>query len=178
MEGALLERTQHIENSLGVLFSHIEVSLQGLNKASSELIKYEWNSATYPLGRIASCFRIKHACNPSDVLVARIAIQKSSMIRPRYEASESLKAFLPTLCDDPTEDDILTMMWTYIVSNNLIEGREKKTIRCDAALKKLFSTDGFTSSSLKHRVKQHLTFAKAIRFDYILAPETAVDLSR
>jgi chromatin remodeling complex protein RSC6 len=97
-------------------------------------------------------------------------------VSSRYELSETLRAFFPNMCEDPTEEEVLLGMWTYVVSNGLIEGREKKVIRCDPAMRKLYSADTFVASSLKHRLRAHTTPAKLIKFDYILSPDTAVDL--
>lgn len=146
--------------------------------ATSEPVRYEWNSGVHPQGRVAQCFRFKIPSNGSDMLIARISLQKSSLLRQRYELSPALRAFLRTLPEDPCEDEILFCMWWYILANNLIEGRERKVVRCDAGLKTLFTADVFVASSLKHRLKPHLTPAKPIQFDYVLSIDTAVDLKR
>lgn len=112
------------------------------------------------------------------MLIARISLLKSSLLRQRYELSPALRAFLPTLPEDPCEDEILFCMWWYILANNLVEGRERKVVRCDAGLKSLFTADVFVASSLKHRLKPHLTPAKPILFDYVLSPESSIDLKR
>lgn len=176
IEGGLLEPKRIQEHELGTLFSQVEVAIHTL-RSTEPLTKFQWNSATTGKGRTAQCFQFKVPCGPTDTFIAKISLLKSSSIRARYELSAALREFLPEMPEESTEEDILLATWHFCVAHGLIEGKEKKQIRANNALKKLVGADVFSLASLRQRMKHHFLPLKPIQFDYLLAPDTSIDLA-
>lgn len=85
----------------------------------------EWSSVALQEGSNANCFQVKlYGDKPSSM---KIFFHRSSDVRPRYELDTKLRAILPNMQLDPTEEDVMLAVWQYILSQSLcIEIREKK----------------------------------------------------
>jgi hypothetical protein len=96
------------------------------------LSSIEWNAQAEPKGRSADCFRFKlYGDRPCPV---KVYLTRNDSVQPRYDLSPALREMLPQLRWDPTDEDILMAVWSYAVEKNLMDSRNRTTIRCDEVL--------------------------------------------
>lgn len=135
IEGGLLEHFQSLETSFGSFFSNIDVSVYSTKSFSEPQTKLVWESSTNPEGRAAQTFRFTIPCEPAETLIATITLTHSNLVKQRYEMSEGLRGFLLSFSDSiVTEEEVYVAVWSYIVNNGLVEGRERKVVRPDAVI--------------------------------------------
>lgn len=92
--------------------------------------QFEWNSGSHPEGVNSDAFRVKIYGEKSHTV--KIFLYRSNDPSPRYEVSSKLRAILPKLAYDSTEEEVLLGIWSYIQNRKLFtDGKDKRQIRCD-----------------------------------------------
>ena len=95
----------------------------------SPLSSIEWSAQAEPKGRMADCFRFKvYGDRPNPV---KVYLARNDALQPRYDLSPALREMLPQLRWDPTDEDILMAVWSYVVEKGLVDSRNRTTVRCD-----------------------------------------------
>ena len=89
----------------------------------------EWNTKLNPEGRKADCFRFK--VYHDKACFVKFYLTRSSGVRPRYDLSPVLRDLLPLIRWDPTEEDILMAIWSYIMDKGLVDNRSRSLIKAD-----------------------------------------------
>ena len=79
---------------------------------------------------------------------------------------------------DPTEEQVLSALWSLMSTNNMMEGRDRRQVKCSPELKNLFGVEAMSLSSLRQRVADHLTPSKAIQIEYSVTNTSFVPTSR
>ena len=67
---------------------------------------------------------------------------------------------------DPTEEQVLLALWGHLSSTGLLEGRDRRQIKCSQELKNLFSVESLSLSALRQRIAEHLSVCKPIQVEY------------
>lgn len=67
---------------------------------------------------------------------------------------------------DPTEEQVLLALWTSLTTNNMMEGRDRRQVKCSPELKNLFGVEALSLATLRHKVSEHLLPARAIQVEY------------
>ena len=79
---------------------------------------------------------------------------------------------------DPTEEQVLSALWSLMSTNNMMEGRDRRQVKCSPELRNLFGVEAMSLSSLRQRVADHLTPSKAIQIEYSVTNTSFVPTSR
>lgn len=79
---------------------------------------------------------------------------------------------------DPTEEQVLLALWGLLSSSGMMEGRDKRQIKCSPELKSLFGMEAMSLSTLRQKVAEHLTPAKAIQVEYNVTNVSSVTSTR
>lgn len=165
LEGHVLDNNHMRSLNFGSFFEKVRFQVDKRVLSQEKLL--EWSEDVSPEGLKAQCFKLKLVSDKPSTI--KLFLHRSLNIRPRYELSLKLRNLLPYMQVDPTEDDIMLAVWQYILYKNLIiEGRERKAVRCDELLKDITNADSVVLSTLKHKIFEHLTPAKPIQVDYNL----------
>ena len=73
---------------------------------------------------------------------------------------------------------MLSALWSLMSTNNMMEGRDRRQVKCSPELKNLFGVEAMSLSSLRQRVADHLTPSKAIQIEYSVTNTSFVPTSR
>lgn len=79
---------------------------------------------------------------------------------------------------DPTEEQVLLALWAHLSTNGMLEGRDRRQIKCSMELKNLFGVESLSLSSLRQKIADHLTVCKPIQVEYNVATTSALLTSR
>ena len=169
-------------------------NIEPLEWSSSELkgwfyYHYYYNLCDYYYrldGHKADCFRFKLYTDKPLAIKLILHRAENSSSKKRVELSDQLRAVLPNMAIDPTEDEVLLAMWEYIDSHNLIDSKGViiviiiiiiiivkiilGSIKCDAEKDKTFLAlvrqESFPFTTLKQKLIPHLLQCKPIQVDY------------
>lgn len=78
----------------------------------------------------------------------------------------SIREILPSMQVDPTEEQVLLALWTSLTTNNMMDGRDRRQVKCSSELKNLFGVEALSLATLRHKVSEHLLPARAIQVEY------------
>lgn len=117
IEGLLLDNSIATETHLGSFFERVSVQTQSERKSNQNSQVVEWKEEDCPLGSTADSFRAKVYTEKS--CMCKVFLHRSTEVTARYNISDQLRAVLPYLRFDPTEEEILVAMWQYIDINSL-----------------------------------------------------------
>lgn len=117
IEGLLLDNTIAKDSHLGSFFERVSVQTQSERKSSPNMQFLEWKDEDYALGSTADSFRAKVYADKS--CTCKILLHRSTDVIARYNISDQLRAVLPYLRFDPTEEEVLVAMWQYLEVNGL-----------------------------------------------------------
>ena len=127
LEGLLLDGQHQGEVPLGSFFERVSIQIHS-EKRSQGQQSLEWKEEDYPLGCNAHCFRSKIYTDKQSAI--KILLHRSNEVCARYNISDQLRAFLPYLRVDPTENEVLVAMWQYLDVNGLMGAdRDKRYVR-------------------------------------------------
>lgn len=79
---------------------------------------------------------------------------------------------------DPTEEQVLLALWGLLSSSGMMEGRDKRQVKCSPELKSLFGMEAMSLSTVRQKVAEHLTPAKAIQVEYNVTNVSSVSSTR
>lgn len=129
IEGKLLESKLSEKHHFGYFFDSIKLVVDKRSGAYSQLSALEWDSRRNPEGRKADCFRFK-VFHDKPCFV-KFYLTRSNEVRPRFDLPPAMRDLLPLIRWDPTEEDILLAMWSYIMENGLVDNRSRSLIKAD-----------------------------------------------
>ena len=75
---------------------------------------------------------------------------------------------------DPSEEQVLLALWSHLSANNMLEGRDRRQIKCSMELKNLFGVESFPLQSLRQKIADHLTVCKPIQVEYNVTTASTV----
>lgn len=81
---------------------------------------------------------------------------------------------LPSIQIDPTEEQVLLALWGHLSSTGLLEGRDRRQIKCSVDLKNLFGVDSLSMSALRQRISEQLSVCKPIHVEYNVTTNSTV----
>jgi chromatin remodeling complex protein RSC6 len=118
--------------NFGSFFDSIKVVIEKKMGGQQLLSQLEWSVMVEPKGRAADCFRFKlYHDKPCNV---KIYLQRSDVVQPRYELSPQLREVFPLMRWDPTDEDILQAIWSYIMDHGLMDPKLRTSFRTDAVM--------------------------------------------
>lgn len=166
IEGHILDDNLMYMIPFGSFFDKIRLVLDKRIIPSSEL--FEWSASELPDGHKADCFRFKiYIDKPHNIKIFLHRTEEGGT-RKRVEIADQLRALLPNIAIDPTEDEVMLAIWEYIDSRRLIDS--KGVIKCegdkDRSFLALVRQESFHMNSLKQKLQPFLLPCKPIQVDY------------
>ena len=67
---------------------------------------------------------------------------------------------------DPTEEQVLLAIWTSLTTNSMMEGRDRRQVKCSPELKNLVGVEALSLATLRQKVSEHLLPARPIQVEY------------
>lgn len=162
IEGHVLDKSKARQLPLGAFFDKIRIQLDKRFHPTSSL--FEWSVESYPEGAKGQCFRAK--VYGDKAFATKLFLHRSSDIRSRYELSPLLKDLFPSLQVDPSEEQVLLAFWGYVNHQGLLEGKDKRQIKCNQELKNLFGVEILQLSAVRQKLAEYLTVCKPIQVEY------------
>ena len=136
IEGMLLDENASDFNLMS-FFERISIQTQTEKKNNQGALVYDWSEADFPLGANAHSVQAKVYADKSTL--CRVSLQRSTAVQTRYNISDQLRAFVPYLRFDPTEEEVLLAVWQYIELNGLIGSeKDKRYFKLTEVLTPLF----------------------------------------
>eukprot|EP01038_Epipyxis_sp_PR26KG_P004676 gene4676-6568_t len=140
------------------------------------------NSVTPPVTIVSSytcdcvCFKL-FVDKVEKSSTIQINLFRANDLTKRFELSPKLGNIIKSKYrSDLSEEEIILAMWQYFHVNNLWGDRDKKIIKCDEALKEIFSCEFFPIYTLRERLIPHYRFPKPIYVEYFVSPSNVLDL--
>jgi len=166
IEGHILDENLMYMIPFGSFFDKIRLVLDKRIISSSEL--FEWSASELPDGHKADCFRFKmYTDKPLNIKIFLHRTEDGGT-RKRVEIADQLRALLPNIAIDPTEDEVMLAIWEYIDSRHLIDS--KGMIKCegdkDRSFLAIVRQESFHMSNLKQKLQPYLLPCKPIQVDY------------
>ena len=99
------------------------IRIKRLEYLSPLLLSLWWWTLTWLDGHKADCFRFKLYTDKPLAMKIILHRAENGASKKRVELDEQLRAVLPNMAVDPTEDEVLLAMWEYIDNHNLIDSK-------------------------------------------------------
>lgn len=174
VEGFPLDESLRERRKFCSFFSSAKLQVDVSNRRDNVgAVTLEWSCSTCPNSAAAESIQFKIFSDARTIPV-RLFLVRNTTVRTRYTLSDSLRDFLPGLRVDPTEEEVLFAVWLHVQRNGLVEGKERKVIKLDDALRGALFNGAATAPSLhvshlRGRVLEQLRQCDALEFDYFLA---------
>ena len=152
-------------------------------------------------GHKADCFRFKIYTDKPQAIKIFLHRAEHSSSKKRVELADQLRALLPHMAIDPTEDEVMLAMWEYIDAHRLIDSKgiiiiitiiitintniintniiiiySLGVIKCegdkDRSFLAIVRQEIFHMTTLKQKLQPFLLPCKPIQVDYNLNPTT------
>jgi hypothetical protein len=147
IEGHILDKSSAKMLPFGNFLDKIRIQMDKRSHPTSNL--FEWSAESYPEGVKGHCFRVK--VYGDKAFPIKVLLYRSNDIRPRYELSAQLREFFPSMQTDPTEEQVLLAMWTYLTNFNLLEGKDRRQVKCNMELQKLLGVETLPLFAMRQR---------------------------
>lgn len=122
-EGTILDPSLQSQWKFGSFFDRIRIH-SDKKVIPSQVLECSTLSNISPDG--ADCYKFKVYYDKAASI--KVALHRNCGLKPRFEISPKLRQIIPGIRIDPTEDDVLLCIWTYIQTHNLFT---KRIVRCD-----------------------------------------------
>eukprot|EP01032_Pedospumella_encystans_P015702 gene15702-17945_t len=172
IEGMLLDEKASDFNLMS-FFERISIQTQTEKKNNQGALVYDWSEADFPLGGNAHSVQAKVYADKSTL--CRVSLHRSTAVQTRYNISDQLRAFVPYLRFDPTEEEVLLAVWQYIELNGLIGSeKDKRYFKLTEGLKELLLGDRenplavMLVSALRTKLSPHMVPARPVLVDHFL----------
>lgn len=176
IEGRLLNDNEPLESpnrrKFSSYFTSIVVEFEGLEDPSEGTIA-EWHETTDPQEQAAAIAQTQQNKLEFDVLDirrrgdrpvnAKILFQVKEY-PDKFRLSPQLAQVLAT--EEETKPGVVLALWQYIKFHKLQDFEEKRLIKCDAALKRVFGCDSFTFPQIIGIIQPHLLPRAPILLEY------------
>ena len=132
IEGRLHEDNLMEVHHFGSFFDSIKLVVDKKGGQSTQLHMLEWNAKSNPEGRQADCFRFKIFLEKPCTV--KFYLSRCHEVQTRFDLPLCIRNCLPNIRWDPTEEDIIMGLWSYIMSKGLLDSKNKTLVKADEVM--------------------------------------------